>query len=148
MGTIATPLDLKSCVVLERFEFTLDLSSLGQIDGWIHQSLLTITSTLFNEFAIWILNTVYPWSLQWPLSDNGWNAVDGLLNVLAERNPDFRVMVRGDFYSFRCGIRGEHDTIRWLIEDRLPLISSKGLVKFEQVVDAENRFRKSGIRNA
>ena len=90
---------------------------------------------------------MYPWSLQWPSSDNGWNAVDELLNVLAERNPDFRVMIRGDFYSFRYGIRGEHDTIRWLIEDRLPLISSKGLVKFEQVVDAENRFRKSGVRN-
>ena len=69
-----------------------------------------------------------------------------MLNLLAERNPDFGVVFRGDFYSFRCSTEGEHhgDTTRWRIEGRLPLISSKGLVKFEQVSDTENRSWKLG----
>jgi len=88
---------------------------------------------------------VHPWSLRWPLSDAGWKAVDALLDALADRNPDFRVVVKGDFYSFNHGIRGEHDTIRWLIEGLLPLVSSKGLVKFKRVPHTENRFWKSSI---
>ena len=79
------------------------------------------------------------------MSVDGWKAVDELLNILAERNPDFRVVFKGDFDSFRCGIRGKHDTIRWLLETHLPLVSSKGLVKFEQVLHEENRFWKSRI---
>ena len=79
------------------------------------------------------------------MSVGGWKPVDALLNTLAERNPKLRVVFWGDFDSFRYGIRGEHDTIRWLMEDHLPLVSSKGLVKFERVPHAQNRFRKSGI---
>jgi len=88
---------------------------------------------------------VYPWSLRWSWSDAGWKALDALLDDLAELNPDFRVVVKGDFDSFRYGIQGEHDTIRWLIECRLPRVLSKGLVRFEQVPDVENRFWKLGI---
>jgi len=79
------------------------------------------------------------------MSVDGWRAVDALLSNLGERNPKFRVVFKGDLDSFRCGTRGEHDTIRWLIESHLPLVSSKGLVKFEQVRHVENRFRKSCI---
>ena len=145
LGTVAVPLDLKRNVVLERFEFITKLSNLWQIHGWIYKTLRTITAAPFNEFVVWILNLVYPWSLRYTMSDDGWRAVDALLNVLAERNPDFRVVFRGDFDSFRYGVRGVHDTIRWLIEDHLPLVSSKGLVRFEQVPHTENRFWKSGI---
>ena len=79
------------------------------------------------------------------MDDDRWKAVDALLNILAERNPKFRAVFKGDFDSFRYGIRGEHDTIRWLIEDHLPFASSKGLVKFARVLHGENRFWKSGI---
>jgi len=132
-------------VILKRFEFSTKLSALWQIDRWLRKTLRTITSTLFNEFVIWILGVVLPWGLRYPLSDVGWGGVDALLNNLAKRNPDFRVVFRGDFDSFRYGTGSGRDTVRHLIEDHLPLISSKGLVKFEQVCHGENRFRKSSI---
>ena len=138
-------MDLSRCVVLERFEFDLDLASLFRTDIWFHHTLRTINSTAFNEFVMWILDIVDPWSLRRSLSDGGWRIVDALLDDLADRNPDFRVVVKGDFDSFRCGMRSGHCSLRWLVVGRLPLVSSKGLVKFEQVPDAENRFRKLGI---
>jgi len=88
---------------------------------------------------------VHPWSIRWLLNDDGWGVVDALLDDLAERNPGFRVVFRGDLHSFRYNIDGQHHSIRWLIESGLPIVSSKGLVKFEQVTNAENRFRKLGI---
>ena len=138
-------LDLKQNEVLERFELTIQLSSLWQIYPWVHQTLRTITSAPFKEFVVWIVNTVHPWGLRRQMSADGWRDVDTLLNILGERNPEFRAVFKGDFDSFRCGASGEHDTARWLIESHLPLVSLKGLVKFEQVHHAENRFRKSGI---
>jgi len=78
------------------------------------------------------------------MSDAGWGGVDALLNELAQRNPGFRVVFRGDFDSFHYGTSSEHGTVRRLIEGHLPLISSNGLM-FEQVRHAENRFRRSGI---
>jgi len=104
-----------------------------------------ITSTRFDEFVIWILDGAHLWSQQYPPSDVGWEDVDALLNILAERNPDFRVVFRGDFDSFRYGMEGENGTVRRLINDYLPLVSSKGLVGFEPVRQVENRFWKSGI---
>jgi len=146
IGTIANSLDLRRCVVLERFEFNTMLSNLWQVGGWILRTLRTVTSAPFNEFVIWILDEEYPWSLRYPLlSDNSWGSVDVLLNELAEHNPDFRVVFRGDFDSFRCSIGGEHDEVGSLVKSHLPLVSSKCLVKFEQVRHVENRFRKSGI---
>ena len=94
---------------------------------------------------VWILRIFYPWSQTYPFYDADWEAVDALLNVLAGRNSDLRVVFRGDFDSFRYGSRGEHYTVRWLMEARLPLVSSKGLVRFEQVPDAENQYWKSDI---
>jgi len=143
--TIAIALDLQQNEALERFEVTVQLSSLCQIHQRLHQTLQTITSAPFKEFVVWILNTARPWSLRHPMSADGWGTMDASLNILGERNPKFRVVFKGDFDSFRCGTRGEHDTIRWLIESHLPLVSSKGLVKFEQVRHAENRFWRSGI---
>jgi len=58
------------------------------------------------------------------------------LNVLARRNPDFRVVFRGDFAE-------DHSMTRRLIEsDYLPLASLKGLVMFERARILENRFWK------
>jgi len=71
--------------------------------------------------------------------------MDALLGVLAERGPDFRVVFREDFHSFRRGTRGEPDAVRRLIEGYLPLVCSKGLVKFEEASLTENRFWRSGI---
>jgi len=133
------------CAVLERVELSLTFSSLGHIHRWIYDTLQTTTSTMFNEFAIWILNIEHPWSLQSPFSDAGWETLDALFNVLAERNHDFRVVVKGDLHSFHPGIRDLHDAVRLFIKGLLPLVSSKGLVKFVLVPHRENRFRKSGI---
>jgi len=65
---------------------------------------------------------------------NGWKAVDASLNVLAGRNPDFRVVFRGYFME-------DCDVIRRCFEsDYLPLAWPKGFVTFEQVFNAENRL--------
>ena len=139
------PPDLRRCVVLERFEFDVRLSDFWQLRGWIHKALQMITSTRFNEFMIWIIDAVHPRKPRYPRNGVGWESVDALLIVLAERNPDFRVVFRGDFDSFRCDMEGEYGTLRRLIEGHLPLVSSKGLMKFEPVRQVENRFWKSGI---
>ena len=81
--------------MLERFEFTIQLSNLWQIHGWVHQTLRTVTSAPFNEFVVWILNTAQLWSLRRPMSVDGWKPVDALLIVLAERNPRFRAVFKG-----------------------------------------------------
>ena len=133
------------CAVLERFELNLNLSSLWQIHGWIYETLQTITSTRFDVFTVWIPNVVYPWNLLGPLGHTGWEDVDALLSVLAELNPSFRVVVKGDFPSFHSGIGGKRGTVRWILEGLLPLVSSKGLVKFVQVPRTENRFWKLGV---
>lgn len=122
-------------MVLERFEFNIHLSSLSLVHGWIYWTLRTITSPLFNEFMIWVLGEVHPWS---PMNTNGWKAVDVLLNVLAGRNPDFRVVFKGDIYTFRDG----HGGICSFIEGYLPLVSAKGLVRFQYAPHVENPFRK------
>lgn len=78
---------------------------------------------------------------------DGWKAVDESLNLLAERNPGFRVVFKGDFYSFQYSNIGDDpdvDAIRSLIKSHLRLLSLKGLVKFKRVPQAENRFWRSG----
>ena len=138
-GTTVTPLDLKRNVVLERFEFDASLTSLCQIHGWIHRTLQTITSPLFNEFVIWLPDQVIPWH---PMRGDGWKVVDGLLNVLAERNPDFRVVFKGCFYSF---FQGNLDGVRSFITSYLPLISSNRLVKFEYARVGSRFGRSDGL---
>ena len=81
----------------------------------------------------------YPWGLIFSMSVDGWKAVDASLNALAERNPDLRVVLRGDF-------AGNYNVIRELFEsDYLPRTSLRGFVKFEQVPSVENRFSKFGV---
>ena len=125
--------------MLERLELNIQLSNLSQVHGWVHQTLQTINSPLFNEFVVWVLGAGYPWS---PRGISGWKAVDELLDVLAGRNPDFKVVFKGDLYSF---LHGDYDGVRSLIESYLPLVSSKGLVKFQHVPRAENSFGKLGV---
>lgn len=125
MWAIAISLNLKRNAVLERFEVDASLTSLWYIHGWIHQTLQTITSPVFNELVIWLPDEVIPWN---PAKGDGWKAVDESLNVLAERNPDFRVVFRGCFYSF---FNGDLDGVRSLFMSYLPLFLSNHLVKFE-----------------
>ena len=141
-GVIVIPLDLRQNVVLERFEFNVSLSILPRMEEWIYWTLQSITSSLFKEFVIWVLTEGYLWG---PVNGDGWKAVDALLNTLAERNPNFRVVIKGCFYSFLHGVRGGFEGVRSLVEGSLPLALSNGLVKFECVPRAENRFRKLGV---
>ena len=115
-------------MVLERFEFTINVTHLSQVDGWIYGALRTITSPLFKEFAIWFLGAGVPWR---PMNVDGWKAVDALLVVLAKRNTDFRVVFigQGD-WSF--------------IASYFPLVWSRGLLHF-QYSHEENRFKKLGV---
>jgi len=80
-----------------------------------------------------------PWGLAGLVSVDGWKAVDGSLNVLAGRNPDFMVVFRGDFAE-------DYSIIRRLVKsESLPLASLKGLVIFERAPRVENRRWKLGI---
>ena len=64
------------------------------------------------------------------------------MDVLARRNPDFRVVFRGDFSG------EDHDMtlIRQRVENYyLPLASLEGFVMFERVPDTENRLFECNI---
>ena len=79
------------------------------------------------------------WGLLYSMSSEGWKTVDTLLNVLAGRNPGFRVVFRGDFAE-------DYHAIRQHIESNyLPLASLGGFVEFEQISNVKNRLLKSGI---
>ena len=129
-------------MVLERFEFHISLNSISLVHGWVYSSLRTITSPVFNEFVIWILDSGSPWT---QMDRDGWATVDALLKSIAERNPNFRVVFRGGFYSFQDSTLGEPDGARPFIASYLPLVSSGRRVKFEYVPRAENRYEKLGI---
>ena len=125
---LVTPLDLRRNVVLEKFEFTIAAIHFSLVHEWVYQTLQTITSPLFNEFVIWLLGWEVP---RTPVNDDGWGAVETLLNVLTERNPGFRIVFVG---------HGDWS----LIASYLPLAWSKGLVQF-CFPHAENRFKKYGV---
>jgi len=134
-------------VVLERFEFDISSTSFPLVHGWIYKTLRTITSPAFNEFVIWLPDEGIPWN---PVNSAGWKAVDASLNVLAERNPGFRVAFRVAFPSFSYDTRCTWCTyvgVPPFVVNYLPLVSSKGLVKFEHVhiPHVENRFGKFGF---
>ena len=135
------PLDLERNVVLERFQFNVQLSCISLVPKWIYRTLRTITSPLFKEFSFSVLCAMRMW-WHFTVSD-GWDDVDMLFNVLSERNPDFRVVFRGNWPYYKGGGSG---TIPGFLKSYLPLVSSKGLVKFEHVPDAENQFWKYGFR--
>lgn len=139
------PLDLKQNVVLERFEFNIHTSNLLEVHQWIHQTLRTITSPLFNEFVFATPYPIHLWDLLPSDPAGNWRVVDASLNALAERNPDFRVTFKGYFPLRRSGGGINYGVVRWFAEGCLPVVLSKGLVKFENVPTAENRFWKSRI---
>ena len=99
---------------------------------------------MFNEFALSIL-AVSPWNLSSPIGTENWEAIDASLIALAERNPDFRVVLRGNSTTRGPGVGNDRDALRRFAEGYLPLVMSRGLVKFEQVATVENRFWKSRV---
>jgi len=130
LGTIVNLLDLGRNVALERFELSVMLTDISLVHGWVHRTLQTITSPVFNKFVVWVLGAKSPWSR---MDHDGWKAIDALLDGLAKRNPDFRVVFitvgLGDWRS---------------MPSYLPLVWSKRLVKFSSP-RVENRFRKLGV---
>jgi len=142
-GTIAAPLDLKQNVVLERFEFDISSTSTSTLDGWICLTLRTITSPAFKEFMVWLPNEGISWD-RMPMNSDRWGVVDASLVLLSERNPDFRIVLRGDSPSSRYGTWRKYNGAPSFAVSYLPLVSSKGLVKFERVPHSENRFGKPG----
>ena len=123
-------------MVLERFQLNIRLSYLSVTLDWIDRTLRTITSPEFNEFVI---RGLYRWETWNPRIADGWEAVDAVLSVLAERNPDFRVVFRTVFPGSPDNNQPVCDVVRRFVAGHLPLVSSKGLVKFEHVCGAENR---------
>ena len=81
---------------------------------------------------------MFPWNPSYPVtadSVDGWKVVDALLDTVAERNPDFRVVFMGDScHPRRRGFGNDHGAVRWFAESYLPLASSKGLVRLEYVL--------------
>jgi len=132
LGTVATPLDLKQNVVLERFEFTTNVVNVPLAHGWVYQTLQSITSPVFNEFVVWVLNWRNPWDSP-EIPGDGWNAVDALLVSLAKRNPDLRVVFMGN---------GQWSAV----EHHFPLTKAKGLFRLGSL-RVENRFRRFGFPN-
>ena len=121
------------------------MSDLWWVGPWLLRTLRTIPSTRFNELVIEVSDVWVPWFLKYPLSsDDSWGGVDAFLNALAERSPDFRVVFRGDINSFRYR-EGQNYDADSIVKAHLPLFSSKGLVKFEQVPHVENRVWKLGV---
>jgi len=125
-------------VALERLEFTVSLTGIAMVHRWVYLTLRTITSPVFNEFVIWLLDTEIPWTR---MSRRGWADVDVWLNSIAQRNPDFRVVFKGNFSSFRDSTLGNPDRVRTFITSFMPLVSSNHWAKFEYVSRAENRGR-------
>jgi len=121
-------------VALERFEFSIEMASLSFVQEWVYWTLRSIKSPVFNEFVIWVLNS--PGMQRRLLDYDCWKAVDTLLEVLAKRNPDFRVVIMksGDWWTFTTF---------------LPLARSNGLITFRSPLhqgNVENRFSKLGFR--
>jgi len=131
MGTIVDALDLRGNVVLKRFELHIGFSPLLQAHEWVLSTLRSIASSAFNEFVIWILSCYGPG----PEVINGWKTVDLLLCTLAERNPDFRVVFRGDHQFLFRESRYVYDGGPLIPQILLPDFFSKGFAKFEYAVD-------------
>jgi len=93
LRTIATPLDLKRNTVLERFELGISSTGIALVHRWLYGTLRTITSPRFNEFVILLPNGWIPLH-----PETGWGDIDVLLESLARRNSDFKVVFRRDFH--------------------------------------------------
>ena len=124
-------------MVLQRFEFNVSFYDISLVHRWIYQTLQTITSPVFNEFVFWMLDTG---SLMGQMDRNGWTAVNGLLVTIAQRNPNFRVVFKGSYWSFMDGLLTD-DGARAFLSEYL-LITLLSWVRFEFVVRKQNRFGK------
>ena len=82
--------------------------------------LRTITSPVLNEFVI---RGTYGSVLRKPRTTTGWDAVDALLSVMAERNPDFRVVFRVVPPQPPGDAQPTYGDVRSLATHHLPLIS-------------------------
>ena len=125
---------------LERLELTIQVTALQLAGEWVHRTLRTIASPVFREFVIWVVNGVYPWS---PVSTLGWAAVELSLDALAERNPDFRVVLRGELpliYGTWCDYDGNYSSF----ESYLPIVPLKSFVTYEYVSHVENGVWRLG----
>ena len=101
------------------------MTSLSSVHEWIYRTLQTITSPVFNEFAIRLLVSGHPWD---PMNRDGWGVVDASLDALAKRHPDFRVVFMGyGDWAF--------------VEGLLPLAKSNGLIRLGPHL-VESRFDK------
>jgi len=78
------------------------------------------------------------------MNDARWRPVD-LLDSLSKRNPDFRIVLRGDSPSSFYGTWRAYAGVPSFVVDYFPLVSLKGLVKFECVSHAEDRFGMYGF---
>jgi len=81
------------------------------------------------------MNGVHPWR---PVDTLGWAPVVSSLNALAKRNPNFRVVLRGEFpliYGTWCDRDGAHSFSR----SHFPIIPPKSFVTYEYVPHVENR---------
>jgi len=138
MGTIAIPLDLSRNVALERLELNVSLTNLPLVHEWVHRTLRTITSPTFCEFVICVLKGVYP---SHQVSTHGWMDAGLSLDTLAARNPDFRVVVRGEFPPFIYGPWSDYDGPGSFFESYMPVVSLKDFVNYEYVPHVEDRLR-------
>ena len=129
-------------MVLERLEFHTSLAGLAMVHDLVYRMLRAITSPVFNEFVIRLLDTGTPWTR---MNRHGWAAVDGLLNSIAEQNPDFKVVFKGNFSSSRGTTLVNADWVRSFVTNFMPLVSAnRRWAKFEHVLHLENRGR-SGV---
>ena len=104
------------------------MTDLSLAQGWIYEILQSITSPVFNEFVIWVLDNGYPPT---PMNGNDWKAMDASLVFLAKRNPGFKLVLTGNGY---CSF----------IMSYLPLATSEGLIRTSST-RAENWFKKFGM---
>ena len=104
------------------------MTNLSSVHGWIYGTLQTITSLVFNEFAIRPLDSGYPWNR---INGYCWGGVDALLDIPATRNPDFMAVLMGrrDWHFLTC---------------YLPLAKSMGLIRFGSP-RVESQFEKLGV---
>jgi len=125
-------------VALERFEFNVSLHAISLVHGWLHWTLQSIASPVFNEFVLWMLDTGSPWT---QMNRQGWAALDSLLISIAGRNPKFRVVIKGGYYSFMDGVPSD-DGARTFLSSYLPFTSLSAWTKYEFAGRSANRFGK------
>jgi len=60
-----------------------------------------------------------------------WGTVDALLVALSDRNPDFRIILRGNYPSPFYGTWRTYNGVPSFVVNYFPFVSSKGVVRFE-----------------